>query len=323
MRQLATLPSVDAAQALADYLLTLHIDTKLERQPEGWAVWIRDEDQLARARQELDAFTRNPDDPRYVAASREADALRRQKESDEKAYHRRQDRFNRRMSAAGAAGPFTIALIVASALVSLLSQGGRWNSDVVQVLSISRYGLVKVWTNPTAGASGDDEGSDVWEFRSPGLEPILHGQIWRLVTPIFIHFGIWHLVLNMYWLYGLGGAIERQRGPLRYLSLVLPLAILSNLAEYSWSGPVFGGMSGVVYGLFGYVWMKARFQPELGLTISPSTVSFLMIWFFLCMTPWIHSIIGSGVANVAHASGLLAGMFIGYAPILWRSFRSD
>ena len=82
-------------------------------------------------------------------------------------------------------------------------------------------------------------------------------------------------------------------------------------------------MSGVVYGLFGYVWMKARFQPELGLAISPNTILFMMLWFFLCMTPWIHSLFGSGVANVAHASGLIAGMLIGYAPVLWRSFRSD
>jgi GlpG protein len=81
-------------------------------------------------------------------------------------------------------------------------------------------------------------------------------------------------------------------------------------------------MSGVVYGLFGYVWMKARFQPELGLGIGPQTITILMIWFFLCMTPWFQSLIGSGVANMAHASGLLAGMLIGYAPVVWRSFRS-
>ena len=89
MRELATLPSADAAQTLADYLLTLRIETKVERQPNGWAVWVRDEDQVARARQELDEFNRNPNDPRYSAAAREADALRRQKASAEKAYHRR------------------------------------------------------------------------------------------------------------------------------------------------------------------------------------------------------------------------------------------
>jgi GlpG protein len=337
MRELATLPSSDSAQALADYLLTLRIDTKVERQPEGWAVWVRDEDQMARARQELDEFTRNPNDPRYTAAAREADALRREKASADKAYHRRQNRFNRRMSDAGATGRWTIALIAACALVSLVSKGATTSTDeVVQALSISPYKFVPVYSSSTASASRYDEEPIGWELYSPGLEPILHGQVWRLVTPMFIHFRIWHLVFDMYCLYLFGGAIERQRGPLRYLSLVLFLAVLSNLCQYflghaTWDGfvphlvpnPAFGGMSGVGYGLFGYIWMKARFQPELGLDISPGTVTFLMIWFFLCMTPWIHFFMGSNVANVAHASGLLGGMFLGYTPILWRSFRSE
>jgi GlpG protein len=336
MRELTTLPSSDAAQTLADYLLTLRIETKVERQPNGWAVWVRDEDQVPRARQELEDFNRNPDDPRYSAASREAGALRRQKASVEKAYHRRQDRFNRRMSNAGAAGPVTIALIVASALVSLLSEGGHSGSELVQALSIAPYKLVPVYRDSSALPSSDDEVPIGWTVQSPGLEPILHGEIWRLVTPIFIHFTILHLVFNMSWVYGLGGAIERQRGPVRYVALVLFVAVLSNLCQYflgrpDWGGsvsvpdhvPAFGGMSGVVYGLFGYVWMKARFQPELGLTISPRSVTILMIWLFFCTTPWIRILIGSGVANVAHVSGLLVGMLVGYAPVLWRSFRSE
>src|SRR6185437_5682340 len=87
--------------------------------------------------------------------------------------------------------------------------------------------------------------------------------------------------------------------------------------------PNFGGMSGVVYGLFGYDWMKARFHPELGLSIDPTNIIIMMVWFFLCMTPLMDSILGSGVANAAHAGGLIAGMLIGYVPTLWHSFPSD
>jgi GlpG protein len=207
---------------------------------------------------------------------------------------------------------------------------------VVQALSISRYGFVLEWIDSPTGHLGESVGDFVWKFESPGLEPILHGEVWRLVTPIFIHIGIWHLVFNMYCLYSMGGAIERQRGRLRYVSLILFLAILSNLCQYFLGRPdlgvsiplpdhvpAFGGMSGVIYGLFGYIWIKARFQPELGLSISPRTITILMIWFFLCMTPWMRLLIGTGVANVAHASGLIAGMLVGYAPVLWQSLRSD
>jgi GlpG protein len=317
MRQLATLSDSFMAHTLADYLLTLRIETKLDQQPDGWIVWVRDEDHLARARQELDEFTRNPHDSRYMAASSEADELRRRKTQEEKAYHKRQDRFSRRMSGSIASEKWTVGLIVLCGLVSLVSAGGT-SRGIVQALSISTTRFTEL------GPS------------SPSLWPILHGEVWRLVTPIFLHFGIWHLVFDMYMLYILGGAVERSRGPLRYLILVLVLAVLSNLAQYylahpRWDeegiklylSPNFGGMSGVVYGLFGYIWMKARFQPELGLLIPPSTVIYLMAWFFLCMTPLIHFITESGIANGAHAGGLIAGILIGYASVVWHSFGSD
>jgi GlpG protein len=329
MRQLTTLPSADAAQTLADYLLTQRIETKLEREADGWAVWVRDEDQIERARQELEEFNRNPHDPRFKAASVTATSLRRQKIKVEQAYHRRQDRFAARMSGGFSAYSVTVSLIVACVLVSLFSEGGNHFTPLVQDLSISPY-LVQV-----RELSEDGEEVIGWQRASPGMEPIVQGQVWRLVTPIFIHFGILHLVFNMYWLYTLGGAMERRRGRLRYLSLIVLTAVLSNLAQYflghlDWnvSPPrfilhsAFGGMSGVVYGLFGYVWMKARFQPELGLGIHPNTVVFMMIWLVLCMTPAIRYIFGGGVANAAHVAGLVVGMVIGYVPTLWSSARS-
>jgi GlpG protein len=313
MRQLVTLPSAETAQTLADYLLTLHIETKLEQQPDGWVVWVRDEDQVAHARRELEEFNRNPADPRYISAPRQAEALRRQRQRDDASFHRRQARFNRRMSGPIASERWTVALIAICVLVSLLSEGGSSYSTVVQTLSIAPFRFT--------------EGGII----SPGPGPILHGEVWRLVTPILLHFGIWHLLFDMYMLHTLGGAIERIRGPLRYLSLVLVLAIVSNLVQYylghpSWDGsvlrlyllPNFGGMSGVVYGLFGYIWMKARFHPELGLRIQPSTVVYLMAWFFVCMTGWFGPI-----ANGAHLGGLIAGILIGYVPILWHSPGSD
>jgi GlpG protein len=300
MRQLATIASSDTAQTLADYLLTLHIDTKLEQQPEGWVVWVCDEDHLARARQELDEFTRNPVDPRYHSAPRVAENLRQRKLQEEEVYRRRQERFNQRMSGPIASERWTVVLIVVCVLLSLLSDGGNSTSPIVQTLSISPYRII--------------EDRIVYL----GLHPILHGQIWRLATPIFLHFGVWHLLFDMYMLYFLGGAVEKRRGALRYLSLVLVLAVASNLVQYYFAGPNFGGMSGVVYGLFGYIWMKARFQPELGLHIQPNTVIYLIAGFFLCMTGLFGPI-----ANWAHGGGLIAGILISYIPIIWRSSFSE
>ncbi|MGH7172133.1 MAG: rhomboid family intramembrane serine protease [Gemmataceae bacterium] len=313
MRQLATMPSADTARNLADHLLTLKIETRLEQQPDGCAVWVCDEDHLPRARQELEEFTRNPSDPRYSAAPQVADDLRQRKLQEERDYQRRQERFSRRMRGPVVSQRWTVGLIVVCVLVALLSHGGR-EPHIVRALSIAPY-----WP------AGENM------IRTPGLRPILEGEVWRLLTPIFLHFGIWHLFFDMYMLYFLGGAIEQRRGPLRYLFLVLVIAIISNLVQYYFGHPVndgselkwihlpnFGGMSGVVYGLFGYIWMKARFQPELGFRIHPNTVIYLIGWFFLCMTGWVGLI-----ANGCHIGGLLAGMLLGYAPTVWKSARSE
>ncbi|HEY7315326.1 MAG TPA: rhomboid family intramembrane serine protease [Gemmataceae bacterium] len=316
MRQLATLPDAQTARIFTDYLLTLQIHSKLEQEPDGWVIWVRDEDELPRARQELEEFNRNPSDPRYASSQNVANNLRQRRKQEDAAYHRRQNRFNRRMSSPLGTGTITLGLIVICILVSVLSGGGD-DPRIVQELSIAPYRFL-------------EGGVELF-----GLGPTLQGQIWRLVTPIFLHFGIWHLLFDMYMLYYLGGAIEMRRGPLRYLALVLVLAVLSNLVQYYFGHPVldgrelkwvhlpfFGGMSGVNYGLFGYMLMKARFQPELGLRLDPSTAVLLMVWLMACMTPFFPSIIGSGVANGAHLGGLIAGMIFGYVPTLWSSSTS-
>ena len=82
------------------------------------------------------------------------------------------------------------------------------------------------------------------------------------------------------------------------------------------ANPAFGGMSGVLYGLFGYLWMKSRYQPALGLSLNPRIVVLLIAWLFLCMT----GVMGS-VANTAHLAGLLVGVVIGVAPHLWELLR--
>jgi GlpG protein len=133
----------------------------------------------------------------------------------------------------------------------------------------------------------------------------------------------------MLWLYYLGNQIEFRRGPVRYVALLLVIAVFSNLAEYyvgalrlsdgrltSQEHPNFGGMSGVVFGLFGYVWMKMRFEPDLGLWMSPQTFLFSMLWFFFCLTG-----LAGSIANGAHVSGLLIGVVIGAASPLFRRLR--
>lgn len=315
MRQIATLPAEATASAFADYLLTLHIETRLEPDPGGWALWVCDEDRVAQARQELEAFTKDPANPRYRAASSAAERIRREETHREEAYRREQERLRRAVGGLPRPRFLTIALLAVCISVTIASGFGNPESSVVQWLAIASWKIEP--------ANQFHPAQIRWYY----LNEIREGQVWRLVTPIFIHMDPLHLFFNCSMLYWLGSAIEARRGWVRSLLLVLVLAVGSNLAEYYLGhssfkdgilrlegGPNFGGMSGVLYGLFGYAWMKARYEPDLGVTMSPRTVFILLAWFFLC---WAN-VLGP-IANMAHTSGLLIGLLIGRPP--WRYFR--
>ena len=97
------------------------------------------------------------------------------------------------------------------------------------------------------------------------------------------------------------------------LLLVLFVAIVSNLGQFYVSGPLFGGLSGINYGLFGFLWIKSRFDPASGWHIPESLVIFFLIWLVLCAL----GLFGP-VANTAHFLGLLAGVAVPGVPLLLR-----
>ncbi len=139
------------------------------------------------------------------------------------------------------------------------------------------------------------------------LPEVRAGQFWRLLTPMFVHLNLPHLIFNMLALANLGGLIERQTGPWRYLALVLVLHFVSEFAQYFGAGGYNGGgMSGVIFGLFGYIWMQGKFNPAGGLVLSQQDIMTTLIFFVLCFTGLVGPI-----ANGAHAGGLVAGALIG------------
>ena len=145
-----------------------------------------------------------------------------------------------------------------------------------------------------------------------GLAEIRSGQWWRLVTPVFIHFGWLHLILNMAWLWALGGIVERLWGVSALVALVLVIGVVSNLSQYLVSGPGFGGMSGVLYGLLGYLWMHGRFNPRSGADPGRPVVVMMLVWLVLCWIGALEAVAGIRIANTAHTTGLVAGLAPGY-----------
>jgi GlpG protein len=163
-------------------------------------------------------------------------------------------------------------------------------------------------------------------LRWGALDAVRSGEVWRLITPIFLHFSPWHLLFNMSLFYSIGGQIEGRRGELRFASLVLASAALSNFGQFyvpSLMNPLrayvpFGGMSGVVYALFGYVWTKSKYEPTAELYIHQNTVVLMLAWLVACSLGFID-----GVANWAHGVGLAVGMAIGIAPHAWRKSKKS
>jgi len=149
-----------------------------------------------------------------------------------------------------------------------------------------------------------------------GIERIEQGEVWRLITPIFLHFGWLHILFNLVWLYDLGGAVEMKKGTLFLALFIFVVALISCFGQWWMSGPFFGGMSGVVYGLFGYVWMKGRYQPQQGMGLAKNTIIIMMIWLVVCMTGAFGDI-----ANTAHVIGLLVGVAFGAGPHFFKQWR--
>src|SRR5262245_4076453 len=81
MRQLGTLPTEAEAQRFAAWLVTQRIEAHAEQEDGGWMIWVRDEDQLPKAREALTQFRDRPDDPQYGDAQQVANVLRRDAEA--------------------------------------------------------------------------------------------------------------------------------------------------------------------------------------------------------------------------------------------------
>lgn len=196
--------------------------------------------------------------------------------------------------------PLTLGLIAFSALVYLLQTW--WNQEFVLA-----YFFISVF-----------EGRQLPEFTN--------GQIWRLVSPIFLHFSIFHIVFNMMWLYMLGGVTEILQGKWLLLILVILTAIISNLLQYFVAGFRFGGMSGVVYALFGYVWMQGLTNDEFGFQLKQPLVV-IMLGMFLLSWSGVFKLIGLHIANTAHTAGLFSGIILSILVTLlfgrwrWRGYR--
>lgn len=284
MRSIGTLPDSNAAAVFGDFLVARRIGNQMDRENNGtFTVWINEEEHLETAKAYLAEYLRSPGNPKFTQAGVAAEQARQAEAKDLAAYRRRvrtaQGIFPS-MRGYGV-GMLSYALIFICVVVAVYSGLGK-KEEFVERLFI-------------------DDGS-TREF----LGNVRHGEFWRLLTPIFLHFSLPHIFFNMSWIYFLGCMIEARCGTATLLWLVVAIGVGSNLGQYVSKSPFFGGMSGVVYGLTGYVWMRARYNPSSGLFIDRRSLTISMIWLVVCFTGFLGP-----VANGAHVGGLILGMLFG------------
>jgi membrane associated rhomboid family serine protease len=132
---------------------------------------------------------------------------------------------------------------------------------------------------------------------------------WRLLTSTLFHGDPLHLIFNLYWLWVFGTLVEERFGHGPTLGIFALFAAGSDAAELA----VFHsgiGLSGVVYGLFGMLWVLSRLDPRFRDAVDRQTIQLMVGWFFLCIVLTIMDVWRIG--NVAHGVGCVLGALLGW-----------
>lgn len=303
MRQIGSLATPQHARRFTDYLTARGISAVAEQDAEGWSIWIRDEDQVGASRAALDDFVGNPEGAEFVSAAAEAqrirsDKLRLERELAQKRVAMRQMWSQPVMKRA----PLMTALMVLCVIVYLAI--GSLNTRTATANLLRFYDPAHMadpgWVDQSTSAFID----------------VQAGQIWRLLTPVFLHGSIAHIFFNLLCFHSLGSLVEIRHGPARLALITIVSGILGNVFEELFTGPSanLGGLSGVVYGLVGYLWIYSLLYPRGGIVMRKEILVIMAVWLVLGFTGMLNGLDGKGsmVANYAHLFGLLGGMAVAY-----------
>lgn len=201
--------------------------------------------------------------------------------------------------------PMTIALLLATLIVALITGLGEY-FDTLSWFTISSFEVV---------------GSRI-RFM-PLSEVLAQGEYWRLFTPALLHFGAAHLIFNALWVWDVGRKIERLVGSVVWLIFTVLVCLASNVGQYLINGsPLFGGLSGLVYGFVGFAWIMPWLVRGWPTIISKPLMAFFAVWLVLGYTD-VFAMLGLGnMANEAHLLGLISGVVLaGLYSIYFRVFK--
>ncbi|NDL64445.1 rhomboid family intramembrane serine protease GlpG [Acerihabitans arboris] len=268
MIRVTTLSNARLAQAFIDYMKTEGVTIEMQQQGRAAELWLENDEELPRVEAALETFLLDPMHPRYQAASWRTGS------ADRGRFH--YQRASWLPALRSQAGPLTLSVFLCCVLVFVL-------------MNIFGDDVVMYWLAFPSG-------------------PSRYLQVWRWVSHILLHFSLLHLLFNIVWWWYLASAVEKYRGVTTLAVLTLLSAVVSGLVQSHFSGALFGGLSGVVYALMGYVWWYGEKHPASPLMMPRGVIVFALLW----LIAGYFDVFGIAVANAAHVAGLVIGLLMAF-----------
>jgi GlpG protein len=301
---LGTWPNRQEAGYFWGYLQCQGIESHIDAEDDGVVIWVEKDDDLPRAKQFWTEFQANPQAEQFQVDVKAILKSKAKPKTSRVKNVRMQDVWYKQMH--GSPPVVTAILIALSIIISLVTEFGHNMERVGHKVFISEYETHSIaHPQPT-----------VEERLKFGLMEVRQGEVWRLVSPIFLHLSPLHLIFNMFWMYSLGRYMESQLGPVKFALFVLGAGVFSNLLQFYWAGPAFGGMSGVVYAIFGYIWLSGYLRIS-AFQLDDIYVTMFFIWLMLGLFGMV-----AHVAHGAHLGGMAFGLAWCWIPYALRQIRS-
>jgi rhomboid protease GluP len=137
------------------------------------------------------------------------------------------------------------------------------------------------------------------------------GEIWRLAVNPYHHGGFLHIFFNLYALYYFGSFAEKFMGKWRYLAFVFICGTFQDTVCQITIEPGAIGISGIVFGLFGFLWIVREQDARIKAFLSNDLVKIMLIQLFIFIPLTLLKVIN--IANVGHFFGLIYGILFAFA----------
>lgn len=266
MIHIITLSNPQSADLFVNYMATKGVRIHAKNENQQISLWLEDQHQLDMVEKELNTFLREPFHPRYQAASWQAG-------DPQKTGIKYRPAFSIK-NMVQRSGPLTVLVIILCILVFI------WQ----QVVGDYNVMLHLAWP----------------------YEESLDFEVWRYITPAFVHFSLMHIAFNLAMWWYLASQTEQQLGTSKLFVIMLVSALFSTWAQSLFTDSNFGGLSGVVYALIGYVGLTGIRNPEKGIGAPTGLIVFSILW----IVAGYMGVLGDSIGNAAHFAGFLIGLLM-------------